>query len=164
MRSVCAECAPGADLARTGATSARTRFALLEVMLVQDLMSSPVFSLLVDQPAPLANEIMLFKHIRHLPVVDAHGDVVGLVTHRDLVQYLAMAQRHDTRIAQVMTRTVWTVPPLMDAAIVGRLMLEHKYGCAPVVDDHRLVGIVTASDFMRVAVVALASPPLQLAG
>ena len=135
-------------------------------MRVQDLMSSPVFSLLVDQPAPLANEIMLFKHIRHLPVVDVHGHVVGLVTHRDLVQYLAMAQRHDTRIEQVMTRAVWTVRPLMDAATVGLLMFEHKYGCAPVVDDNQqLVGIVTASDFMRVAIAALAAAPeLQMAG
>lgn len=134
-------------------------------MLVKDLMSSPVVSLLVDQTVPLACEIMAFKHIRHLPVVDARNHLVGLVTHRDLVRWTDLAAelrregRDAVRVEDMMTRDIYTAYPWMRASVVGRKMLECKYGCAPVIDEHdRLVGIVTDSDFLRVALDAIEAP------
>ena len=138
-------------------------------MFVKDLMSSPVVSLLADQTVPLACEIMAFKHIRHLPVVDGHNRLVGLVTHRDLMRWtdLAAELRHEgrdaLRVEDMMTRDVYTAYPWMRAAAIGRRMLESKYGCAPVIDEHdRLVGIITASDFMRVALDAIEAPLAHL--
>jgi CBS domain-containing protein len=137
-------------------------------MLVEDLMTAPVVSLLADQPVPLAGDIMRFKHIRHLPVVDTEGHVVGLVSHRDLLRWADLAaelrreRRDDLRVDQMMTRGVWTVRQDMPAADVGRTMLDRKLGCAPVVDaDGRIVGIVTDSDFLRVAVAAIEIAPIS---
>jgi len=131
-------------------------------MLIQDLMSTPVVSLLADQTLPLARDIMQFRYVRHLPVVDSRGRVVGLVTHRDLLRWanttaeLRREEREELRVDQVMTRHVWTVPRDASAAEVGRVMLERQLGCAPVVDAAgRLVGIVTESDFLRLAIDAL---------
>ena len=131
-------------------------------MLIQDLMSSPVVSLLVHQTVPLAREIMAFRHIRHVPVVDACRRVVGLVTHRDLVRWADIAAemrregRDDLRVEAMMTRDVYVVHAAMAAAAVGRTLLKRKYGCAPVVDDDgRVVGIVTETDFLRIAIDAL---------
>jgi CBS-domain-containing membrane protein len=136
-------------------------------MRVADLMSSPVVSLLSDQTLPHARELMQFKHVRHLPVVDGSEHLVGLVSHRDLLRWADIAaeltrERRDTlRIEQIMTRDVWSVRPEMLAATVGHVMLDRQYGCAPVVDEwNRLLGIVTASDFLRLAVDALDAPPL----
>jgi CBS-domain-containing membrane protein len=138
-------------------------------MLVKHLMSSPVVSLLADQTVPLAHEIMLFRHIRHLPVVDARGGLVGLVTHRDLVRWGEMTAelrregREKLRVEQIMTRDVWTVNMFTHAASAARIMLERKYGCAPVVaENHHLVGILTESDFLRVAIDALETPRQRL--
>jgi CBS domain-containing membrane protein len=123
-------------------------------MLIQDLMSSPVVALLADQTLPLARDIMRFRHVRHLPVVDAAGRLVGLVSHRDLLRWVSTAG--ELRMDQVMTRDVWTVRPEMPAAEVGRTLLERQLGCAPVVDAAGcLIGIVTESDFLQVAVAAI---------
>jgi CBS domain-containing membrane protein len=134
-------------------------------MRIKHLMSSPVVSLLAEQTIPLARDIMQFKHVRHLPVVDARGRLVGLVSHRDLLRWADTAaqlrheQRDDLRVDQIMTRDVWSVDPEMFAASAGRVMLERKYGCAPVTDEHgRLVGIVTESDFLRIAIDAIEVP------
>jgi CBS domain-containing membrane protein len=131
-------------------------------MRVENLMSSPVVSLLSDQTLPFASEIMSFRHIRHLPVVDRLRRVVGLISHRDLLKWadtmaeLRREHRDDLLVEQVMTRDVWTVGPDTAAADAGRVMLECKIGCAPVVDACGfLIGIVTASDFLRIAVDAI---------
>jgi CBS domain-containing membrane protein len=98
--------------------------------------------------------------IRHLPVVDRRGALVGLLTHRDLlaasessltsgaasgrVRLLAWA-----RAADVMETHVSTARPDESAAAAGRRMRRHRIGCLPVVDDGaRLVGIVSEDDFL----------------
>lgn len=131
-------------------------------MRIADLMTSPVVSLLSDQTVPFAGELMSFRHVRHLPVVDRRQRVVGLVSHRDLLRWadtiaeLRRAHRDDLRIDQIMTRDILTVGPDAAAADVGRMMLGRKIGCVPVVDAcERLAGIVTASDFLRIAVDAI---------
>ena len=55
-------------------------------VLVKHLMSQPVVSLFAEQTLPLAEDIMRYKHLRHLPVVDETGHLVGLVSHRDLLR------------------------------------------------------------------------------
>ncbi|MDX2090000.1 MAG: CBS domain-containing protein, partial [Kofleriaceae bacterium] len=93
--------------------------------------------------------------------------LVGLVTQRDLLRGeisvltgLTDAQRRarqeDVRIGALMTRDVWTVTPDTLASHAGQTLLDHKFGCLPVVDaDHVLCGIVTERDFLRFAIKAL---------
>ncbi|HEY5926242.1 MAG TPA: CBS domain-containing protein [Kofleriaceae bacterium] len=132
-------------------------------LLAKDIMSSPVVTFFAEQTLPLAEDVMHFKHLRHLPVVDDSGKLVGLVSHRDLLraQISALsgltaeerrARQADVRVYQVMTRDVWTVSPHTEAATVGRTLLDHRFGCLPVVDeDRRLVGIITERDFIYYA-------------
>jgi CBS domain-containing protein len=116
-------------------------------------MTSPVVTLFAEQTLPLAGDIMRFKHFRHLPVVDDAGRLVGLVSHRDV---LAAGSAAPLKVSAVMTRDIWTVRPDTLASIAGATLLDHKYGCLPVVDDVGiLVGIVTERDFLRFAIKAL---------
>lgn len=132
-------------------------------VLVRDLMSSPVVSLFAEQTLPLAEDIMSFKHLRHLPVVDDNRHVVGLVSHRDILRAqissltgLSTDQRRarqdDVRVADLMTRDVWTVTPETLASVAGRTLLDHRFGCLPVVEGNFLVGILTERDFLRFAI------------
>jgi CBS domain-containing protein len=131
-------------------------------------MTTPVVSLFAEQTLPLAEDIMRFKHIRHLPVIDDAGCLVGLVSHRDLLRAqissltgLSKEQRdarqEDVRVHQLMTRDVWTVHPETLASVAGQTMSDHRYGCLPVIDEQRvLVGIITERDFLKFATKAIA--------
>jgi CBS domain-containing membrane protein len=130
-------------------------------------MSSPVVTFFEEQSLPLADDVMRYKHLRHLPVIDDDRRLVGLVTHRDLLraQISTMtgltseqrrAREEEVTVGQVMTRDVWTVRPDTLASVAGSTLFDHRYGCLPVVDDaHRLVGIITEHDFLRFAIKAL---------
>lgn len=96
--------------------------------------------------------------IRHLPVLD--GDrLVGVVTDRDL--RLAMppiwADDRDElrdalntrRVSEVMIRDIITVPSDTPVEYAAKLLYTHRIGCLPVVDDDRLVGILTETDLLR---------------
>ena len=136
-------------------------------VLVKHIMSSPVVSLFAEQTLPLAEDIMRLKHLRHIPVIDETNRLVGVVSHRDIlaaqissltdISSLARREIQDrTKIAEIMTTEVWTAGPEMSAATAGRLLLDHHFGCLPVVDNAGiLVGIITERDFMNLAVKAL---------
>jgi len=132
-------------------------------VLVKDLMTSPVVSLFAEQTLPLAEDIMSFKHLRHLPVVDDNRHVVGLVSHRDIlraqISFLTgltneqrRARQEEVRVRDIMTRDVWTVTPETLASVAGRTLLDHRFGCLPVVEGEFLVGILTERDFLRFAI------------
>lgn len=97
-------------------------------------------------------------HIRHLPV--CNGDaLVGLVTDRDL--RLAMppiwaeehdelkAQLHSRRVQEVMIRDIITAEPSMPIEEAARLLTGNTIGCLPVMEDGRLIGIITETDMLR---------------
>jgi CBS domain-containing protein len=132
-------------------------------VLVKHLMTSPVVTFFAEQHLPLAEDVMKYKHFRHLPVIDDARRLVGLVSHRDLLAAQISTRTGLTRkerravqeevlVGEIMTRDVWTVRPDVYASIAAATLLDHKYGCLPVVDEAGvLVGIITEHDFLRFA-------------
>ncbi len=136
-------------------------------VLVHHLMSSPVITFFAEQTLSLADDVMHLRHLRHIPVIDDAGRVLGLVTHRDLLRAQWSSNRQPSPgehlvptsvlVRDVMTEDVRTVGADVLAAEAGQLMLDHHLGCLPVVDETgKLVGIVTERDLMRIAVRTLA--------
>lgn len=133
------------------------------MMHVQDLMSGEVLSIREDESIAKARTIMGVARIRHVPVVDAKEDFVGLITHRDILAVTVSRLADITPDVQadldagikardVMNDDVHTVTPdtgLKDAAIT---LLRHKYGCLPVLEGRRLVGMITEADFLRLTI------------
>jgi CBS-domain-containing membrane protein len=124
-------------------------------------MSVEVTTLGRNDTLLLAKDIMNLGRIRHFPVVE-DDEVVGVVSQRDLyraslgtvMQYGEKAQRaflESVAVKEVMTDPIAIGP---DATVrdAARLMLEHKIGCLPVLEDSRLVGIVTETDMLQVVV------------
>lgn len=90
--------------------------------------------------------------VRHLPVVDGHGRIVGFLSDRDLLR----AESGDRKVEEVMTTDVITVRPATLAREVSALLLDRKIGAVPVADDDgKVLGIVTETDFLRIAHEAL---------
>lgn len=134
-------------------------------MKVRELMSTGVVTLNAESAMVDAEEIMGFRRLRHLPVVD-DGKLVGLITHRDLLRhYLSPLegktwvdhQVHKSRVQvrEIMHQHVRTIGPDDDAAQAAKVLHQTKYGCLPVVDDGDLVGIITEADFVKLAQVLL---------
>ena len=141
---------------------------------VRDLMTSNVIAVRPDDNIATAYELMLDNRFRHLAVVDKDGDLIGLLTHRDLLRY-ALIERTELplslqrsilrriRVEEVMTSEVETAEPdqwLEEAALV---MFENKYGCLPVVEGSRVVGMITEADFVRFFVLKAQRPALAVA-
>ena len=124
---------------------------------VRSIMTHPVVSLERDHSILLAGSLMRLRHIRHLPVADK-GRLVGLVTHRDLLAAQAALlaaprgaltpEEMSVPVSRIMITNVWSTSPDTSLLDAGRIMLDHKYGCLPVVEDGKLVGIVTEVDLL----------------
>lgn len=127
---------------------------------VKDIMTDEVFVLHATQTLELVRSLMRIKHVRHVPIVEPDNTFVGLMTHRDLlaqtISHLAEVDDEEQEyldrhihIMNIMKRDVITAEPEMDVCKAIGLLLEHKYGCLPVLEDGKLVGIVTEADFMK---------------
>ncbi len=126
---------------------------------VRDMMREAVKTLGQNDQLTIADELMRMERIRHLPVLDDDGAVVGIVSQRDLFRgALARAlgygeHAQEALIAQlvvkdVMTNNPTTIAPEATVSGAARVMLDQKIGCLPVVKGGKLVGIVTESDFL----------------
>lgn len=126
---------------------------------VMDLMTRVVHTLTPTQSLPLAESLMGFHHVRHIPVVDDANHLVGLVTHRDLLAAkisaltpLSADERSTLELAvpvsRIMKTEVWTIAPDAMAISAARIMREHDFGCLPVIDGGKLVGIISESDLL----------------
>lgn len=121
---------------------------------VADLMTRTLVTLRESDDLTLADDILALGRFRHLPVVGERGQLVGLITHRDLLRLFAerVGRDRSTILArEVMQQHPVTAEPDMPAFEAARWMYENKYGCLPVVDKGRLVGIVTEADFLQLA-------------
>ena len=124
-----------------------------------DLMSRPVKTLGRNDKLSVADTLMRTDRIRHLPVVDDAGRVVGIVSQRDLffnalVRALGFGSTTRDRmlesilVKEVMTEDVVTTTPEAEITTAAQLMVDRKIGCLPVVDAEVLVGILSESDIV----------------
>ena len=129
-------------------------------MLVADVMTPDPVSVREDKRLLAAKAIMEFSRIRHLPVVNAHGDLVGLLTRGTLLAASASLLDHipavesDHQLGAVLIRDVMVHGPMTVEAgahvsTAAHLMATRKVGCLPVVEGSRLVGIITEVDLLR---------------
>ncbi len=127
---------------------------------VRDLMTPVVLSVHIEDTVETVYDLMNQRAIRHLTVVDQDGDLVGIVSHRDLLRHSPIERAEvpvfllreilrRTRVEEVMTSEVETAEPDTPASEAARIMFENKFGCLPVLESSKLVGILTESDFVR---------------
>ena len=137
-------------------------------MRVEDVMTRDPYAIDPEAPLGTAIDVMRIKEIRHLPVVDESGELMGIITDRDLRQAVfppaiaeslsLRAQRRlrgigqaldDLRVKDAMTWVVVTTHPQATVSHAALLMFERRVGCLPVVEHGKLVGILTERDLLK---------------
>jgi len=118
---------------------------------IQKYMTTLPHSIAAEQPLDVALDMMKSHDIRHLPVLK-NGSLVGILTDRDLKLALGI-QGVDptiTRVDEVATEEVYITGPDSHLDEVVARMAEKKVGSAVIVQNHKLVGIFTSTDALRV--------------
>jgi acetoin utilization protein AcuB len=137
-------------------------------MLVRDVMTATPMTVDPEAPVETAVAVMRERRLRHLPVVDGEGRLIGIVTDRDLrsamfgsalVEHLPAEQGgrlraltatlNDIRVSHVMTWKVVTIGPQAPVAQAAAIMANVRIGSLPVVEGTRVVGIVTEHDVLK---------------
>ena len=129
-------------------------------MTIRELMTGGLITVRPETPVLRARDLLAKEKIRHLLVTGPGGALAGIVTDRDIRLNLpsratslsAGEINHlliELTVGEIMTRSVITIGPDRPARDGARLMLDHKIGALPVLDDGRLIGIITETDIVR---------------
>ena len=122
---------------------------------VAQLMTTDLFSVHPDDLVDFAASLMDWRHIRHVPVEDDSGNLVGLISHRALLRMVARPQSGEQAeaipVRDIMSTNPVTVTPDTPTVEAIQLMRSHQVACLPVVRDGKLVGIVSERDLIEVS-------------
>ena len=128
-------------------------------MKVRDMMQQNLITVTPTMSLAQVQRLMHDNGIRHIPVVSGRR-MVGIVTDRDIrdaspspATTLSKGEIHyqmdTTPVRTCMSRNVVTVHSDDDMVQAARILLEHKYGCVPVMEEERLVGLITETDCLQ---------------
>lgn len=112
-------------------------------MKAREMMTRDVISILDEATVEDAARILARNRISGLPVVNANGMLVGLVTEHDLIA------KEGRTVSEIMSRGVITVSPDTEIEQVQHLLTNQRIRRVPVVEDGRVVGIVSRLDLVR---------------
>ncbi|HHJ51338.1 MAG TPA: CBS domain-containing protein, partial [Phaeodactylibacter sp.] len=120
---------------------------------IQQIMSTDLITASENDLIDFVAQLMNWRNIRHLPIENDRGELVGLITSKQLVQhYSENCDRPDIRSAKdIMITKIVAVEPDTPTIEAVELMREHGFSCLPVLQDKKLFGIVTESDFVNMA-------------
>jgi CBS domain-containing protein len=121
---------------------------------VEQFMTRDLFTVRPEDIIDLAANLMSWKHIRHVPVEDNKGNLIGIVSYRDLLELMASETTKTNQeivVRDVMKTKLITVSPATPTLEALYLMREKNIGCLPVVKGKKLIGLLTAHDFLTVS-------------
>jgi len=121
---------------------------------VSQFMATDLFTVRPDDIVDFAATLMDWRHVRHVPVEGDDGELVGLVSHRALLRLVATGRvggEHKVTVDEIMNRRPVTVNSDATTVEAIRVMRESEVACLPVVDDGKLLGLITEHDLLVVS-------------
>jgi len=121
---------------------------------VSQFMATDLFTVRPDDIVDFAATLMDWRHVRHVPVEGDDGELVGLVSHRALLRLVATGRvggDHKVTVDEIMDRRPVTVNSDATTVEAIRVMREAQVACLPVVDDGKLLGLITEHDLLVVS-------------
>jgi CBS domain-containing protein len=122
---------------------------------VEQYMTTELFTVNEEELIDLVASIMIWRKIRHVLVEDNDHRLVGIVSQRSILKYVVNNPDRDIYapipVKQIMTLNPEFIEPETTTIEAIRLMRQKGYSALPVVRDEKLVGIVTETDFMKIA-------------
>ena len=124
-------------------------------MQIKNLMSENLITVDKDQNLSDALKLLRKHNVSRLPVTN-NKELVGIISERDIANKLGSSKYESMpasrlHISSVMVKDVFTVPLTMQLEDVAKLMLDNGIGSVPVMDDDKMVGIVSKADFVTLA-------------
>lgn len=117
---------------------------------VRQRMSAPPITVQADSSYQRALQLMDSHRLHHLPVINGDGQLVGIVTERDLLLAASHYGLADVEVVEIMHKGAITATPEMTIAQAAALLLEKHIGGLPVVDaQQQVVGVITETDLLR---------------
>ena len=121
---------------------------------VEEFMTTDLFTVDPDEPVSLVARLMEWQHVRHMPVEDKSGKLVGLLSSFDVVRQFSSHSGDDepgsVAVSSVMDTRPTTITPEMSMLDAIKLMRAKELDCLPVVKGDRLIGIITEHDFVHI--------------
>ncbi len=117
-------------------------------MIVRHWMTTDVVTTTKEASVQDALKLMKRHSIRHLPVVQSDGTLVGWVTDADLRSVLIASMLEELSVEDVMVRRPITVSPEDSLETAAQRTLENRIGGLPVVEGQKLVGVITVVDIL----------------
>jgi acetoin utilization protein AcuB len=128
-------------------------------MIVEEIMKTEIVTVTPTVSIAETMKLMEIKKIRHIPVIDAEHQLVGIVTLSDIRDAAPSIFRANVHVEDmlnpvetIMKKDVITGHPLDFVEEIAALFYEHKIGCLPITNGRKLVGIVTETDLLRTLV------------
>jgi acetoin utilization protein AcuB len=132
-------------------------------MFISDWMTKKVYTVTPDDNISTAIKLLKEKKIKHLPVVKNDATIVGILSDRDIKDYTPSKATtfeirelnyilFTTKVREIMVKKVITAPPTMAIEEAAMIMYDNNIGCLPVVENNKIVGIISDKDLFRVLV------------
>ena len=138
--------------------------SLFNKVMISEIMTTPAISLNCEAPFREVVMILQTRRIRHLPLVNKAGEVVGIISQRDVYKLQPPHKNEEGQwvydldvmdgfiLSSVMTPNPFTLTSQSLLAEAISVMVQRKYGCIPIIDDKKkLCGIITQYDILRIA-------------
>lgn len=116
---------------------------------VDQVMSTDLLTVQEDDLVDLVANIMTWNNIHHIPVEDAKGQLVGVLSWNDIQIYMADNTLEDIAVKAIMVKSPTVTYPEADVENASLLMLAQEIGCLPVVQEGKMVGIITKNDILK---------------
>lgn len=131
------------------------------MLTVAEIMTREPYTLGPDDTLATARQLLAEHHIRHIPIVSADGSLLGLVSQRDVLaagdttvlnREGGSSRENYVALSSIMSSPVQSVDESASLRGTAMHLQKHKVGCVPVLSKGKLVGIITDSDFVAIAI------------
>jgi len=119
--------------------------------MAREIMSKTVTTIRSDGTLMDAIQLLVCKEVSGLPVVDEKGKMIGIVTEKDILNFIFSGNLNNTRVADVMTKEVVSFTPDTAVDTIALTIGQNRFRRVPIVEKDRVVGIVSRRDIIRSA-------------
>lgn len=130
---------------------------------LSEVMTTKVLTLTAEHSLADARHLMVDNQIRHIPIVNSQNELIGLISQRDVLaaeessvkaieQEQRLAREKAILIKDFYKTELATISPHVALHQAALFMQKHKIGCLPVTEGNKLLGVITESDFVNIAI------------
>jgi len=116
----------------------------------KDVMTKDVITISPDATLADAIELLVAKEISGMPVVDADEKVIGIISEKDILNFAFSGNLRNTKVKEAMSKEVYSFSSDTDIDKISLCLSENKFRRVPIIDNGKLVGIVSRRDIIRV--------------